>query len=507
MRRFFAREIADGISIAKLFVMAAALISLFVDQSFAGVYTAIQNYAGGSLGASADELPWTSIGYNACYYVMILLTPWLIERFGRRIVFSSGHLSYALLSLFLASTPSLHGFMAGRCLQGVAQGTFFVSSVLTVLTLFPPKFTGVAFSVFSVTSLSGAASGTFIGGWFIDHAYWRGALVLYAGLATFASAVIFFFLEAPGPTKTSRFDGLGILSAFVAFFGFQYVAAFGERRDWFAQPDIAIWSVLTVVGFALFIWREIAENKDGFIQLRLFSIRNLAVGSVLGFGLGVPLFGANLFVQFTQQLLAFPPSTAGALLTLRILAIVFVAPLFVLLVNADKVDVRVPVAIGFVLVPVAYAMIALQTTTGSDFTSFAVAIVLSGAGFACLFSPIANALVRSLPGDARAEGIAIFKIVLLLGGSVAATGLQVVYDHSLAAYQTLLAASANLHHFNDVGIRTPSGGLLAQFAQQASLLAYADNSKVVAIATLFNLPLILLLRKPQPPAPAPQQAS
>ena len=495
-RSLFAREITEGVTVAKLFVLVAALISLFLDQSFAGVYQAVQSYAGGSLNATADELPWTQIGYNTLYYVMILLTAWTIDRFGRRAVFSAGHMAFGAISLFLAVTPSLHAFMIGRCLQGLAQGTFFVCSVITVLALSPPKLRGYAFSVFSVTSLSGAASGSFIGGWFIDHAYWRGAFAAYALLAILAGVVIVFLLEAEGPKPAPPFDAVGVAFAFCAFFGFQYDSSFGERRDWIWSPDIILFGVLSIAGFVAFVCRQMRD--DAFITLRLFKIRNLAIGSILGFGLGVPLFGANLFVQYTETALGFPPSTAGALLTLRILAIVFVAPAFVLLVNADKVDVRVPVALGFVFVPVSYALLATRTTYESDFTTFAFAVVLSGAGFACLFSPIANALVRSLPETARGEGIAIFKMVLLLGGSLAATGLAVTYDHSLAGYQSLLAGEATLRHFGQVGApgAVPSAARIV--AQQATILAYADNSKWVALVTLLNLPLVFFLQKPKP---------
>jgi DHA2 family multidrug resistance protein len=508
-RSFFQIELTDGVTIGKLFVMVAALVSLFIDQSFGGVYLSIQNYVGGSLGASADELPWTSIGYNTFYYVTILLTPWLIDRFRRQTVFAFGHVIFGAITVYLATTTSLHGFMIGRCFQGLAQGTFFVCAVATVLTLFPANFRGLAFSVFSVISLSGAAASTFIGGWFIDHSTWRGALALYALLAAFAGLVIFALLEAPPRKWTAKFDLPGLSYAFIAFFFFQYASAFGERRDWFGSPDIVAACLLSAAGFGGFIYRELCENRCGFIQLRLFNIRNLAVGSVLGFGLGVPLFGANLFLQYAQTTLAFPPSTAGALLTLRILSVAIVAPVAVLLVNADKIDVRLPVTLGFVLVPLSYALLAVQTTSESDFATFALAIVISGAGFACLFSPIANVLVRSLPIDVRAEGIAIFKIVLLLGGSIASTALAAIYDHSLASFQTLLAGEATLRHFGQVGIVHPSAALLGLIRSQAAVLAYADSSKVVALATLLNLPLILLLRKPgagEPPAPQPAGA-
>jgi DHA2 family multidrug resistance protein len=509
-RPFLQRELAKDITVGKLLVMTAALVSLFVDQSFGGVYASIQNYAGGTLGASADELPWTVIGFNTFYWVTLLLTPWLVDRFGRRAIFGIGHVTFGALTLYLATTISLSGFMIGRCVEGIAQGTFFVCAVATVLTLFGPGLRGIAFSCFSVISLTGVAAGPFIGGWFIDHAYWRDAFVLYALSAAFAGTIIFALLEAPGPRPTGRFDIPGVAFVFLAFSCFEYASAFGERRGWLSSPDIVWACLLSAVGFAGFIWRELCEDRCGFIQLRLFNIRNLAVGSALGFGLGVPLYGANLFLQYAQTSLGFPPSTAGALLLLRIPAILLVAPFFVLLVNSDRLDVRVPVTLGFVLVPLSYALLVPRTTSESDFWTFALAIVLSGAGFASLFSPIANVLVRSLPTEVRAEGIAIFKMVLLLGGSVAATALAVVYDHSWAWYQALLAGGATLGHLRPIGIVPSPSTLSALIGEQAAALAYADNSKVVALATLLNLPLILFLRKPETaaavPAPGPTEA-
>jgi DHA2 family multidrug resistance protein len=498
-RSFLQIEAFDGVSVGKLFIMSAALLSLFVDQSFGATYTAIQNDVGGTLGASADELPWTTIGYNTFYWVVIILTPWLVDRFSRRVVFGAGHLAFGVLTLYLATTASLDGFVFVRCLQGMAQGTFFVCSVMTVLTLFPPKLRGIAFSIFAVTSLSGAATGSLIGGWFLDHAYWRDALFSYAVTAIFVGFVVWTLMDAPAGKGIARFDIPGITFALTAFFGYQYAAAFGERRDWLSSPDVAVAILFAIVGFGLFIWRELCDDRCGFIQLRLFNIRNLSVASLLGFGLGVPLLGANLFVQYTQTILAFPPSIAGGLLALRVPAIILVAPTVVLLVVADKINLKIPIAIGFVLVPVSYAMLAMLTTSGSDFTTFAVAVVLSGAGFACLFTPIANVMVRSLPADVSAEGVAIFKLVLLLGGSIATTTLGVIYDHSLAGFTSLLAGEASLTHFMQAGVTHPTDSILALVPQEAAVLAFAYNSKIVSLASLINLPLVLLLQKPGAP--------
>jgi DHA2 family multidrug resistance protein len=502
-RSFWQIEPFEGVSVAKIVIMTAALLSLFVDQSFGAMYGAIQNEVGGTLGASADELPWTTIGYNTFYWVVIILTPWLIDRFSRRIVFGAGHLAFGLLTIYLATATWLDGFVFARCIEGVAQGTFFVCSVMTVLTLFPPKLRAIAFSVFGVTSLSGAASGAFIGGWFLDHAFWRDALLAYALTAIVVGFVIWRLLEAPAGKGEARFDIPGITFALVAFFSYQYVAAFGERHDWLSSPDIVLAILFASLGFGLFIWRELCDDRCGFTQLRLFNIRNLSVASLLGFGLGVPLLGANLFVQYAQTILGFPPSTAGALLALRVPAIILVAPVVVSLVVANKINLKIPIVIGFVLVPVSYAMLAVLTTSGSDFVTFVVAFVLSGVGFACLFTPIANLLVRSLPEDVRAEGVAIFKLVLLLGGSIATTALGVVYDHSLAKFTSLLAGEATLRHFMQAGVTHPTAGMLALVAQQAAVLAFANSSSVVSLVSMLNLPLIALLQRSSTPSPAP----
>src|ERR1700678_287201 len=264
-RSFLQIEAFDGVSVGKLFVMSAALLSLFIDQSFGAMFGTIQNDVGGTLGASADELPWASIGYNTFYWTMIILTPWLIGRFSRRVVFGLGHLAFGLLTLYLALTTSLDGFVSVRCLEGMAQGTFFVSSVLTVLTLFPLKLRPISFAVFAVIGLSGATVGPMLGGWFLDHAHWRDALFIYALGAIFLGCVIWTLLDAPAGKSENRFDIPGITFALTAFFGYQYAAAFGERRDWLYSPDVALAVVFGIAGFGLFVWRELCDDRCGFI--------------------------------------------------------------------------------------------------------------------------------------------------------------------------------------------------------------------------------------------------
>jgi DHA2 family multidrug resistance protein len=501
---FFARELAPGVTPRRLLVLAATLISLFIDQSFSGAYSAIQTNLGGSLAATSDELSWTTVGYSACYDTMILLTAWLVKRFGRRLVFSTGHITFFVLTAFLTLTPSLNAFIAGRALQGLAQGTFFVCSAMTIITLFPTQYRGYSFSIFSIFSLSGAAAGPFIGGWFFDHGTCNGALAFYAVLALIAGTLIAILMDPQQADTTQHVDAGGVAFVFAAFFAIQFIVAFGERNDWLADPSIVFFTVLACVAGAAFVYRELTTRKP-VTPLRLYHIPNLAFGSVLGFGLGAPLFGANAFLVYTEQQLGFPPSTAGALLLLRIIAVVVIAPAAVLLVNADKVSVSQLVILGFVLISASYEVLSWRTTFDSTFDTFAVAIILSGVGFSCSFSPIANVIVRSLPQEFAGEGVAIFKIVLVLGGAFGTTLLNVLFDHDFAGFYSLLTENTNAAHLGLVHASAPLLELGGLVSTQASILSYEQNLQWVAIVGLTVLPFAIFLRRPAPPAPSPPQ--
>ena len=325
-----------------------------------------------------------------------------------------------------------------------------------------------------MTSLSGAASGAFIGGWFIDHSYWQNVFGLYAGLAVVAGLIVGAFLEAPPGNPRLREDWLGVAFAFVAFFAYNYVTAYGERRDWLWDPWIDFWIVTGLSGFVAFLAWETHLGERAFIRLRLFKIRNLALGSALGFSLGAPLFGANQFLLYAQSVLGYPPSTAGALLLLRIVAIAIVAPTAVLLVNANKVDVKVPVVLGFVLVPLSYGLLAVATTFESNVFTFVIALVHVGRGFRL---PLLTDRERDDPlapaGLRPSKALPSSKWCCCSAASIAGLrARRALRTTTAGAYLSILAGQSTLHHLSQIGAHAPPaafGGLVSAQGRRAGI--------------------------------------
>jgi len=54
----------------------------------------------------------------------------------------------------------------------------------------------------------------------------------------------------------------------------------------------------------------------------------LRVSLFLGIGLGLPLFGATVFLSYLQSSLQFTPTMAGLMIAVRVLLVIFFAPAF-----------------------------------------------------------------------------------------------------------------------------------------------------------------------------------
>src|SRR6266478_9494635 len=61
----------------------------------------------GSLGATLDEIAWVSTGYIVANVIVLPLTSWLSERFGRRNYYTGSIMLFTVASFFCGNAHSL----------------------------------------------------------------------------------------------------------------------------------------------------------------------------------------------------------------------------------------------------------------------------------------------------------------------------------------------------------------------------------------------------------------
>jgi DHA2 family multidrug resistance protein len=174
-------------------------------------------------------------------------------------------------------------------------------------------------------------------------------------------------------------------------------------------------------------------------------------------------------------------------------------PLVLVFLNRLKLNPRILLGIGFVLVAIANALQAQVTTSGSGFWTFWIPLALGGVGFSQLLAPLSVAVLSTVRGIDTAKASSLLSLSQQLGGSLSTAILVTMLDRRTAFHQTILAAG--ITHANPNVQRLlfavgPAGlqRLYGVVVREASTLAFADAFWMLALVALTLTPLVLLIR-------------
>jgi DHA2 family multidrug resistance protein len=478
-------------------VMAATLMQT-LDSTITNV--ALPNIQG-NLGASQDEGTWIVTAYTISAIVIIPLTPWLQDRFGRRNYFVASIVGFTIASMFCGSSGSLVDLIVWRVIQGGFGGGLLATAQSILRDTFSPKQLGLSQGIFAIGAIMGPALGPPLGGLLVDNASWN--LVFYINLVpgAFAAIVLMLLLRDPDKAVAGKIDILGLVLLAAALGSMQYVLTEGEQNYWFADPRILAMTIVMAMTLVGFVFWELFGTNVPVVDLRILRNRSVAAGSVLSMALGVVIFGSTYTLpQFTQGPLGFTPSLSGLLFLLRALPILVLAPLIVRLVG--KVDARAFLALGFIIVGVGCTEQAFVTTSYAGFWTFAIPLALTGAGSAMLFIPLSVAILSATTPSDGPKASAFINLSQQLGGSIAVAGLSAYLDQRQSVHADALRTSSTLANLNvQQFLQThPLTELAGLVNGQALILAYADATLAIAVVAFLGLPLVFLMQKAKPAA-------
>jgi DHA2 family multidrug resistance protein len=223
--------------------------------------------------------------------------------------------------------------------------------------------------------------------------------------------------------------------------------------------------------------------------------------------LGITLLGTLVTLpQYAQGPLGFTATLSGELILFRALPVLVLTPLGARLAASGKVDVRIQIITGFILIAISNWMLAAITTPVSTFWTFFGPLALSGIGLSQIFVPLSLVVFGSVAPQEVPKASAMFNLARQLGGSLATALLVVALDRTTAAHETGLAAHATLANAPTVSYLSARGGtgsvvalaeLNSVVSRQATVLGYADTNRYAALVTIVLAPLSLLLTKPK----------
>ncbi|HLO48423.1 MAG TPA: DHA2 family efflux MFS transporter permease subunit [Kamptonema sp.] len=501
--------------------IAAALGAILevIDTSIVNVaLTDIQ----ANLGATISEVGWVVTGYAIANVILIPLTAWLGDYFGRKSYFIFSLIGFTLASVLCGLSLNLPMLVFARILQGLCGGGLLAKGQAILFETFPPQEQGIAQSVFGVGVIAGPAIGPTLGGYLTDTLGWRWIFLINIPFGLLAVVISVMFLQPDdnqAKQRNSAVDWWGIGLLAIAVGSLQALLEEGEKDDWFESSFITTLAVTAAIGLVLFIWREL-QTKNPAVDLRVLRHRSLAAGSIYSGILGMGLYGALFTVPiFTQSILHFTAMQTGMLLAPGALSSAIVMILLGKL--STKIDARLLIACGAVgTTGVMFQLSGITPQTGTDELFWP--LVERGGVTVLMFLPLSLATLGPLPKQDISAGSGFYNLTRQLGGGVGIAILTALLDRREAFHRAVLLEDlspynletqqrlntlANAFQSRGADAITAHQQALAALAQtvntQAAVLSFADIFQVVGVAFLCSLPLLLFLGKGGPKKAAP----
>ena len=467
----------------------------------------------GSFSAGVDEVTWVITSYLVANAVIVPMTGWLGNFFGRRRIFILCLAIFTLASVGTGAATTLFMCIAMRVLQGMSGGIIVPMSQAILLEAFPAQKRGKALSYFGVGVVFGPIIGPILGGWITDNLGWRWIFYinLPIGLLAIFLAMLFVFDPPYIKKPEGRVDYKSFLYIVLGLGSLEIVLSRGERFDWFNSHFIQLFAVLAVVGLALFVWRSVTY-EHALVDLSVLKNKEFGAGVFLCFFQYFVLYATLVMLPlFVQNMLGYTATWAGL-----ILAPGGAMALVAMLVGGrliERVDARWLLLFG-VLTMLASLVMLSDLNLGVNFAYLATARGLQGFGTGFLFISVAAAAYSTLPARQMGHATGFYNLVRNEASSVGIATATTLLARRTQFHLARLTPDINPynpifrerldHLIQFLSVRSglsptderplAMSVIVRQVERQALAMSYLDIFWVMTLVLLCFIPLIPILR-------------
>ncbi|HUK61677.1 MAG TPA: MDR family MFS transporter, partial [Dongiaceae bacterium] len=399
--------VADPYANRYLIALTVTLASVLelVDTSIVNV--AIPHMMG-SLGATLDQIAWVSTGYIVANVIVLPITGWLSDVFGRRRYFAGSIALFTIASFLCGNAHTLAELVTWRIVQGLGGGALLSTSQAILYEVFPPAEYGTAMAIFGMGVMVGPTLGPTLGGYLTDTFSWPWIFYINVPLGALAFLLTLTLVRnSRWARRPGRIDALGLALLALGIGALQTMLERGERLDWFESKQVIALGLLSVSSLVLFVWHELRVEHP-VVDLRILKSRQLAAGVAFGGALGTCLY-ATVFVLpvYLQQVIGFTANQTGLVILPG--AIASAVTMAVTGRFLSRRDPRPFIVSGVLLFTLAMWQWS-HFTTQSGYGDFFWPLIVRGVGLGLVFVPLTNLALAELPMDRIPAGTGLFNL-------------------------------------------------------------------------------------------------
>jgi DHA2 family multidrug resistance protein len=461
------------------------------------------------LSASADEIPWVQTSYLIAEVIAIPLSGFLSRALGTRVLFAASAAGFTLASVMCGTSSSIDSMIMWRALQGFIGGGMVPTVFATAYLLFPGPRQKLIAPVVGLIATLAPTVGPTIGGYVTEAMSWHWLFFINVvpGVIVTAAAYALIDFDRPDRSLLQHFDWWGLISMAGFLGALEYVLEEGPRYDWFDDGTIAMLAVVSAVSAAVFFARVLTARVP-IVDLRAFTNRNFAVGSLFSFVLGIGLYGLTyLYPVYLAQVRGYDSLMIGDTMFVSGAAMFMSAPIAGQL--SQRFDPRFVLMGGFVLFSVGTWQMSYLTHDW-DFWELLWPQIFRGMGLMFAIVPVTNTALGTLPPDRVKNASGLFNLMRNCGGAIGLAAINTVLNdrmdlHLARLHEAVNAASVPANEtLSRLASRFQGSDaqamalkqMMAMVRQQATVMSFADVFLVLTVLFLALAALAVIMKKP-----------
>jgi EmrB/QacA subfamily drug resistance transporter len=391
------------------------------------------------LNTTIQSLQWVITGYALVLTAFTIAGGRMGDLFGRKRMFLTGAVTFAIGSLVAATAHSVAQLIAGASIiEGLGAAMMMPATASLLLATFQGRERAIAFGVWGGVAGAAASIGPLLGGFLTTYYSWRWGYTINIAIVAFLLLFSWLITESREHLRSKpTIDFGGILLSALGLASIVYGIIESSTYGWFHAKEVSKVFGHTVnlgnysfvplaIGFGLMLlvmfvmWEYIVESKGRtpLVSLRLFANRGFMAGvvtvAIIAMGQFGSIFALPILLQSVRGLDAF--HNGLALLPFSLTTLV-AAPLAGA-VGTRLIRPKYLIILGLAIDTVGMYWLAKSINVGTTAADLILPLMVFGLGFGMAFAQLSNLTLSSVSVQEAGEASGVNNTFRQLGATL-----------------------------------------------------------------------------------------
>ncbi|MDR0212255.1 MAG: MFS transporter [Pseudomonas putida] len=376
-------------------------------------------------------LSWVVTAYLLASTVVVPLYGKFGDLYGRKRVLQVSVILFLLGSALCGMAQDMTQLIVLRALQGLGGGGLMVVAMAAIGDVIPPaergRYQGLFGGVFGLATVVGPL----IGGFLVEHLSWRWIFYINLPLGLVALAVIGAVFRPHVAKVKHVIDYFGAFFLTLALASVVLITSLGGNLLAWTSLDMVCLTLVGLIGLVGFVIEQ-RSAAEPIMPLHLFRHRTFVLASLIGFMVGVSLFGAVTFLPLYMQVVKDASPTGAGLQMLPLMGGLLVVSAITGRLVSRWGRYRIFPILGTALQVIAMGLLS-RLDLDTPMVLMNLYMGLLGAGLGMVMQVLILAVQNSV--ELRHMGVATSGATLFrsIGGSIGVSVFGALFSHALVA--------------------------------------------------------------------------